>query len=262
MKARRSPGLGIGVAVAACALLLSACAVPVAGGLDEDDANRIVVALDRAGVDATKDVDPQVEAHYRISVARDDVARSLAAMQDEALPRPRPSGVLEAMGKGSLVPSEIAEHAELVTGLAGDLERTLEGVDGVLSARVHLNVSAPDPLSTGPTPKATASVLVEHRGTTPPVNEGSIQRLVAGGVSGLAPADVTVVLVARPAPPAAPDRGLAHLGPLAVARASRPLLQLVLIGLVALIAVLCASTIYFAQRARAGRAERQLPGNE
>ncbi len=235
------------------ALLLAGCAVPVAGGLDEDDANRIVVALDHAAVDATKEVDPQVEGHYRISVARDDVARSLAAMQDEALPRPRPSGVLEAMGKGSLVPSETAEHAELVAGLAGDLERTLEGVDGVLSARVHLNVAAPDPLSPGPPPKATASVLVEHRGTTPPVSEGSIQRLVAGGVAGLAPADVSVVMVSRPAPPATPDRGLAHLGPIAVARASRPLLQLLLLGLVALVGVFGAATIYFAQRARASR---------
>src|SRR5579859_8048463 len=90
----------------AMVLGLSACAVPVAGALEDGEANRVVVALDRAGVDATKDPDPTVEGKWRVLVARDDVARALASMRDEELPRTAPPGVLDAVGKGALVPSE------------------------------------------------------------------------------------------------------------------------------------------------------------
>ena len=103
------------------------CAVPVAGALDDPEANRVVVALDRASIDATKEVDPAAEGKWRIEVARDDVPRALSVMRDEALPRVSPPGVLDAVGKGSLVPSEAAEHAQLVAGMAGDLGEVARG---------------------------------------------------------------------------------------------------------------------------------------
>src|SRR5258706_11510911 len=132
---------------------LSACSVPVPAGLEETDANRIVGALDKAAIDAVKEVDPSVEGRFRVLVPRDDAARALGAMRDEELPRPRPAGVLDAMDKGALVPSRTAEHAQMVAGIAGDLERTLMGVDGILAARVHLNLPAPDPLRDVAPPK-------------------------------------------------------------------------------------------------------------
>src|SRR5579859_7812833 len=135
----RFRGSAIGVA-----LSVAACAVPVANGLDELEANRIVVALDRASIDATKEADPATEGKFRVDVSRDDVAAALGAMKDEELPRPRPPGVLDAFGKGALVPSETQERGAFIAGLEGDFERTLDGIDGVLSARVHLNLPEPD----------------------------------------------------------------------------------------------------------------------
>jgi type III secretion protein J len=238
------------------ALGLSACAVPVAGALDDGEANRVVVALDHVGVDATKDPDPAAEGKWRVLVARDDVARALASMRDEELPRTEPPGVLDAVGKGALVPSEAAEHAQLVAGIAGDLERSLLTVDGVLGARVHLNVPAPGPLRDTAPPRGSASVLLVHRGSTPPVSADSVQRLVAGGVPGLLPTDVTVVLVSRAAPAHAPESGLGHVGPIAVARTSLRLLQGALVALVAIVALLAAVTL--ALHARLSRARSEL----
>jgi type III secretion protein J len=232
------------------ALAIAGCNVPVASALDESDANRIVMALDRASVDATKETDPTVEGKFRVTVARDDTPRALTLMRDEALPRPRSQGLLDAMDKGALVPGQATEHAQLVVGLAGELERSLEGVDGVLSARVHLNVPAPDPLRDGPLPKATASVLVEHRGSTPPIPSDAVQRLVAGGVAGLAPADVSVVLVSRPAVAVTAESQLVHVGPIAVARASALLLKVAMVVLVGLLMAFGASTLVFFGRWR------------
>ena len=234
------------------------CAVPVAGALDDGEANRVVVALDRASVDATKEPDPAAENHWRVMVSRDDVPRALSTLRDEELPRTPPPGVLDAVGKGALVPSEAAEHAQLVAGVAGDLERSLEGVDGVLSARVHLSLPEASPLRDSrdqPAVRASASVLLAHQGSTPPLSADSIQRLVAGGVAGMVPADVTVVMVSRPAPPAAPGDGLGHVGPIAVARTSLRELQGALVALVGLVAVLAAATLLLYSRLARVRAE-------
>jgi type III secretion protein J len=246
-------GTRLGLVLATAAAL--GCSVPVATNLEEDDANRIVLALDRADIDSTKEIDPQSEGKERVLVARDDVARALAAMREEELPRPRPPGVLDSMDKGALVPSQTAEHAQYVAGVAGDLERTLETVDGVLGARVHLNLPENDPLRDEPQPKTTASVLLEHRGSTPPLTVDAVQKLVAGGVAGLSPADVSVVMVARPAPPSRGRASLAHVGPIAVARGSARVLQATLGVLVVLVAALAFLALMLWVRLGRARAE-------
>ncbi len=250
-------GMGRGRAMLVLALLamLAGCNVPVAATLDEDDANRIVLALDRANIDSSKEVDPTTEGKVRVVVARDDVARALAAMRDEELPRPRPLGVLDSMDKGALVPSQAAEHAQYVAGVSGDLEKTLESVDGILGARVHLNLAAADPFRDGLPLRTTASVLLAHRGSTPPITIDAVQKLVSGGVSGLAPNDVSVVMVSRPAPAARGEAQLAHVGPIAVARGSVRTLQGALGGLVVLVAGLALLALMLWVRLGRARAE-------
>ena len=240
------------------AAVLTGCTVPVAAGLEEADANRVVVALDHAGIDASKETDPGAEGRFRVTVLHDDASRALATMADEQLPRPKPHGLLEAADHGQLVPSQAAEHAQLVAGLSGELERTLANVEGVLVARVHMNLPPRDGLRDGPTPKATASVLVEHRGTTPPLTGESVQRLVAGGAPGLAPLDVAVVFIPRPARPAGARSDVTHVGPIAVARGSMATLKISLAGLVLVVLALAAATLaLYAKLARVRREQAE-----
>ncbi|MBX3207908.1 MAG: hypothetical protein KF764_22875 [Labilithrix sp.] len=238
--------------------LASGCAVPVAASLDEPDANRVVVALDQSGIDASKEADPATEGKFRVTVARDDVGRALATMREEELPRPKVRGVLDAADRGQLVPSQAAEHAQLVAGLAGELEKTLTGVDGVLAARVHLNLPAREPLRDGPAPKATASVLLEHRGTTPPLAPESIQSLVSGGAPGVAAADVAVVFVPRTARANGGRTDLAHVGPITVARGSMNTLKVAFAGLAVVVLALAAATLALWAKVGRMRREREL----
>jgi type III secretion protein J len=235
--------------------VLGGCTVPVAGNLDDREANRVFVALDRANVDATKEADPAMEGKWRIEVARDDVPRALSALREEQLPRREPASVLDALTKGSLVPSEATEHAALVAGMAGDLERSLEGVEGVLRARVHLNVPGPSARLDGPVPRGSASVLLEHRGATPPLSADAVARLVAGGVAGLLPTDVTVVMLVRDLASAPGPSELGHVGPIAVARTSMRGLQAALVALAGVVAVLAASTLVLYSRWTRARAD-------
>jgi type III secretion protein J len=242
--------------VAVCALVaLTGCSVPVATALDEPDANRVVVALDQVGIDGSKEPDPIAEGKFRITVARDDAARALQTMRDEDLPRAKPRGLADAADRGQLVPSQAAEHAQLVAGLAGELERTLGSIEGVLAARVHLNLPQKDLLRDAPAGKATASVLVEHRGTTPPLAPESIQRLVAGGAPGLAPTDVAVVFVPRTPKPNANRQELAHVGPISVAKGSATILKGTFAGIVAVVLALAA--VVLALYARLGKVQRE-----
>jgi type III secretion protein J len=210
------------------------CTVPIAGGLDEAQANKVVVALDRAGVGGEKESDPAVEGRFRVIVERDEAPRAIAALREEDLPSPSTPGLLDAMGKGSLVPSQLTEHAQFVSGLSGELERTLSAIEGVLAARVHLSLPEADPLQEGPRPKATASVLLKHRGATPPIDIHEIKRLVAGAAPGLAPDDVAVVMLAHPAPAALSERALSRLGPVTATRGSVAILRIVAAAVVVL----------------------------
>jgi type III secretion protein J len=204
------------------------CSVPVAANLDEADCNRVVVALQERGVAVQKERDPEAEGRWRVTVTRDDASAAIGVLGAESLPPPNSPGVLETVGTGALVPSRTSEHAKLVAGTAGELERTLRGIDGVLSARVHLGVGIADPLQS-PDRKLvpTASVLLRHRGATPPIGLGDVQRLIAGAVPDLDPKQVNVVMSPIPAPARALERELVRLGPLTLTRASMLPLRLI-----------------------------------
>jgi len=202
------------------ALSFVGCAVPIVNGADESDANRVVVALEENGIAADKESDPHAEGRFRVLVARDDASGAAQVLKQENLPPPATKGVLEALGEGGLVPSRSAEHAKLVAGTAGDLERSLRAIDGVLSARVHLAVPARAPFEGEQKEQVTASVLIRHRGSAAPVTARDVQSLVAGAVTGLSADKVSVVLTPAPAAQRPAERELSRLGPVTVTRSS------------------------------------------
>ncbi len=237
-------------------LLISGCGVPVANALQDEDANRIVVALEHNGVVALKEADPESEGRYRVTVGREDASSAVTILTQESLPPAKAPGVLDALGENGIVPSRTAEHAKLVAGMAGDLERSLRAVDGVLSAHVHLAVPEPDPLADPEKPRPpTASVLLRHRGPTPPIAPGDVQRLVAGAVPGLATTEVSVVDTAIPAPGRPAERELSRFGPLTVTRSSMLSLKLIVAGAAFLNVLLVGALITLWSRMRKAQNE-------
>src|SRR5690606_28919827 len=101
---------------------------------------------------------------YRVLVASDEVAAALSVLRAEELPRAPEPGLHDVFGRASLVPTATEERARLTAALGGELARSVESIDGVLDARVH--VALPDaselPLDVAP-PRPRASVLVRHR---------------------------------------------------------------------------------------------------
>jgi type III secretion protein J len=242
--------------VRAAALVAVGCSVPVAGNLDETDANQAVVVLERGGVGAAKERDPEHENRFQVSVPSGEASQAIGLLARENLPPRSSPGVLEALGGGSVVPSRLAEHAKWTAGIAGDLERSLLGVDGVLSARVHLAVPPKEPLEPElAVTRPSASVLVRHRGASAPVPAAEVQRLVAGAVAGLAPDQVTVVLTSSPGARAS-EAELARFGPITVTRGSQGAVRAIVVAAVVLNLVLVAGVLFLWARLR--RAELAL----
>jgi type III secretion protein J len=219
------------------------CSTAVANDLPESEANRAVVALETHGVSAEKERDPDSEGRFRVSVGRDEAAAAASVLSQEAVPSRENPGILQSLGSGSMVPSRLAEHARLLSGISGELEQSLQAVDGVVSARVHLAAPEHSPLDDAEPIKPSASVLIRHRGAAPPLATSDVQRLVAGAVPGLAAADVAVVSTPAPAGARPADKELRRIGPITVTRASLSPLRLVaggavLLNLTLLVAVL------------------------
>ena len=236
------------LACLAAVLMCAACAVPVATGLENQEADRVVVALDHAGVDGVKEVDPTSEGRWRVNVPRDEVARSLIVLPRRSFLERARSVSSTRWARGRSSPARPPSTRSSPQGWGVIFQRSLEGVDGILSARVHLNLPSPSPMRETPTGRASASVRVEYRGGSPPITSDDVQRLVSGACTGLTPADVAVVMVSRPTPARPPGSELAHVGPLAVAHGSAHLLQGMLLGFLVLLMGLAVALLVVGQR--------------
>lgn len=200
-------------------------------GLEESQANQVIVALDEGGVRATKQREEGADAAWRVEVGRSESARAQQLLAERELPRERSPGFGEVFGKGSVAPTSVEERALYLHALSGELSRSVEAIDGVLAARVHLALPPSDSLRLEPSPPPRAAVLVKARsGWRVRVEQHSpgIQSLVAGAVAGLDPSAVSVV-VAEASP--------IQRGPAAGSSSARRKVLLVLAGAAATLGI-------------------------
>ena len=186
---------------------LAACSARVQHGLDERQANELQTVLMERGFRATKVVEDGRPPTWAVEVAPADAADAVRVLAELGLPRARPAGVRELLKPG-LVPDPLEQHVLLLEAQSGELARTLEAVDGVVSARVHL--VRPQPTRAGVPPGPTkAAVYLRVRPAAAPHLEAMRDELrarVGGSVEGLEPSAVTLVLseVVSTVPPRAP----------------------------------------------------------
>jgi type III secretion protein J len=240
-------------AVLACAL--AGCSTSVLHGIDERAANEATAALERAGIGAEKAPDDAIAGGaagttFTIRVTSGDASRAVDLLHALGLPRQPRRGFAETYGQPSLIPTPSEERARYLNATAGEIEKTLETIDGVVNARVHLALEERDTLSLDDKPRegSRAAVLLKARPGSAPIAERDVQKLVAGSVAGLEPEAVGVVVTAAADPQEAGHTPLAPLGPLRISAGTRPVLIAVLIGALALLGILAALLLVLARR--------------
>lgn len=167
----------------------------IVNGIDEKEANEIIVFLAGKNIDATKS--PQVTsggggakvAKYDIVVDVDKSTEAMALLNQAGFPRRPTQNLLSIFANQTLVPSELQEKIRFQQGLAEQVAGVIRKIDGVLDAEVRISFPEEDPLNPAAKQgKITASVYVKHSGVLDDPNAHlatKIRRLVAASVTGL-----------------------------------------------------------------------------
>lgn len=244
------------VALAAVALL-SGCRKSVYHGLSERRANELVVALERHGIQADK-VAGSSDGAWKVTVPNGSKVRAWKVLESEGLPKPKAEGYGEHYPTGGLIPTSNEQHVLYEYATSQELRKTLLKVDGIVAAQVNL-VLPEQPrveLRKSDDEKPRASVLVKYapagaNADGPPLDEGAIEKLVAGGVDDLEAGRVRVVTTPADVPePSRQSAELARIGPVAVEAGSKGLVQLIVGGMGVIIVILGAGIVYLLWRRR------------
>jgi type III secretion protein J len=124
----------------------------------------------------------------------DTVIRAWKLLEENGLPREKVKGLDSVFADAGMIPTAAQEKARLITGLDGELTRTLDSVSGVVDSRVQVVLPDNSPLlDKSEQAKPTASVLVQYRGSAPPLQEPEVKSLIAKSIEGLTPENVAVV---------------------------------------------------------------------
>lgn len=235
------------------AVLSLGCSAAIEHDLDESAANELLTSLERAGIPASKSRDESASHGFVVSVAKSDVLRSIELLHGLGLPRVQQAGFGEVYRQSGLLPTPSEERAKYLAALTGEIVKTLETVDGVVGARVHLVLPEADALDGRVDGKARgvaqAAVLIKTCAPGAPIAETDLRKLVAASVPGLDPAAVAVVFTPGTPPP--DSAALVALGPLRMTGHSRSVLLTVGATAGALLAALALLVLLLAHRLRA-----------
>jgi len=173
-------------------LALAGCRVEVYDKLSQRDANEITALLLTSSIDAKRL--EEKDGTFSVEVPEGDFAESVRLIADSGLPRPQFHSMVDVFDNDRLISSPSEERARLGYAVSQELSQTVSGIDGVVSARVHLATPAVDPLGRRVS-KSSASVAIHHEQSLP--TDGLVPRiklLVSHAVDDLEYDDVLVAL--------------------------------------------------------------------
>ncbi len=189
---RALPLVGLGVLVLLAILAVSAFNAParraLLPGMNEADKAAVASALDTAGMSYSID-----GTSGALNVAEPDYHKARMLLAAQGLPKAAPTGMsgLDAMPLGA---SEAVERERLQGAREADLARTIEAIDAVDSARVHLAVEAPSLfVRDRAAPRASVMITLRSGRSLSDAQTSAIANLVSSSVPGL-PADGVAVI--------------------------------------------------------------------
>ncbi len=181
-------GLLLGVLLAACAPK-----VELMAAIPESDANEVLGALQNAGISAEKV--PGKEGLVGLQIAADQVGRAMELLREQGLPRERFAGMGQVFKKEGLISSPLEERARYLYALSQELSGTLNQIDGVIVARVHVVLPERSTTGEGAVPSSAAVFLKYQEGYDMEIVQPLVRRLVINSIPGLTPDKLTIVMV-------------------------------------------------------------------
>lgn len=183
-------GIGAGVAAALFAVTtgLGQPKALLYSNLDLKEAGSITAALDQGGIKYEVKGDGST-----ILVPRDQVASTRLMLSSKGLPTAGSVGYEIFDNTSAIGQTDFVQQLNRQRALEGELGRTIHGLDGITSVRVHL-VLPKRQLFEEDAEQPSASVTLGVGGREPgPEQVRAVQNLVAGAVPNLKPDRVTVI---------------------------------------------------------------------
>ncbi|MBZ4419532.1 flagellar M-ring protein FliF [Myxococcus sp. RHSTA-1-4] len=177
-------------------LCATACRERIQHGLDERQANELQAVLLERGLDARKVPEAGKKPTWSIEVMDEQATDAVRILAELGLPRPAAEVGCDVFGGGGLVRTPVEESVCRVRVLERGMEKTLQTVEGVLLARVHLVVPAPPRPGQTPAPSKASAMLRVAPGSAARVRQSgeTLKALIAGGVEGLSPDAVSLLV--------------------------------------------------------------------
>ncbi len=184
---------GLVIALLLLSLCLSACKVEVYGGLDEEQANLMLVTLLKRGIIVSKE--NKGKSGFSILVEEEQLVQALEMLRENSLPHEQYKNLGEVFTGQGMISSPSEEDARLSYAIAQELSDTFSRIDGVLTARVHVVLGKIDEAVNLRIPPS-VGVFIRHNPESVVVNMvAKIRELAARSVPGLAVDSVSVMLV-------------------------------------------------------------------
>lgn len=189
-------GLASKLALVVCVVALVGCSQQeLYGKLSERQANEMVALLRNQGIDADKQRGKE-DQQFGLMVPASSFARAVELLHGAGYPRNEHDTLGGVFKKDGFVTTQLEERARFMHALAQELASTIQSIDGVVLARVHLAVPEKRRFAEKPETSA-ASVFIKHRpGLDLSPQLGSIKALVVNAIEGLPYESVTVVTFA------------------------------------------------------------------
>ncbi|MFM2279532.1 MAG: hypothetical protein RLZZ444_1763 [Pseudomonadota bacterium] len=156
-------------------------------GLETSDLNQISMALSSGGIDFEVGGDGK-----SILVPVGQTGKTRLFLAERGLPSSTNAGYELFDNVGSLGLTSFMQEVTRVRALEGEIARTIQTIDGINAARVHI-VMADRGSFRQAEQKPSASVMIRASQTTGRQAASSIRHLVAAAVPGLAIDDVTIL---------------------------------------------------------------------
>lgn len=178
-------------------LTLAGCRQPsLLQGLDQQQVNEVISVLQRNNITATK-VD-NGKTGYSVQIAQADFAAAVDLLALYSLPSRARVEIAQMFPADSLVASPRAEKARLYSALEQRLEQSLNTLEGVVSARVHVSYD----LETGESgrkvvPIHLSALVVYERDSEPQRLVNDIKRFLKNSFSAMDYDRISVVLSKR-----------------------------------------------------------------
>jgi type III secretion protein J len=175
---------------------LAGCRTQIHHGLDERDANEIISVLTSRGFEAQKVSEKGKKPTWAIEVDDERAAEALRVLAEMKLPRPQRTTTRDVAAQSGLIDTPSAEKLRQFEALEGDIEQTLETMDGVVSAGVEIVVPAVARPGQPTQPSKASALLRVQPDSYERISQQreQLKMLIAGSVEGLKSDDVALVI--------------------------------------------------------------------